>query len=367
MISLINIIREVQQEPTPVDIDEETSRTLKDIQTNMESIFNNLVEDNSFKDLQRSWKHFQQQIDRNEELKKDWKDWFDFLEQSMKNKSIAYHQRWKEHAIDSFSILRQHLESIRPAMFNLIQAIDVFLLSLKEDRVFKETSETVSKLSKDLFYDEEDNLQFKPDALIKVRDLTIPILRENFKYIALPPIADKNEDIEYAISNAVLKSEGLEPEMVTVVNSNHLSLHKTGGRYHTSVRLKVQGIVIDVQDVAVKYRKFTFPAMEDVGQLNMKIGTPERGIQFELLLSADDKEQSLFRVDYVDVTIPTLKLLDMRFQNHETLYQVFKPFIQFKLRKEIEKSVEEQLKKAVFDLRELASPKQSRGMVVQDV
>jgi len=114
---------------------------------------------------------------------------------------------WQTTFIQNLDRLRAQLMYIKPELFNLLQEVDYLFASIKNDKFIEETSQSVNKLSEDLFLDKNGNFEFKPDALKQIRDIILPEFVEQFKFIALPTIQGQDDTQSYKITNAVCKSE----------------------------------------------------------------------------------------------------------------------------------------------------------------
>jgi hypothetical protein len=155
------------------------------------------------------------------------------------------------------------------------------------------------------------------------------------------------------MTNAVMKTEGLAPDMLWIGNSNRLKVAGRESKFQSAIHMVIKGIRFDIQDVHLKYQRLSFPKISDEGSLNVRaVGG---GLQIEAWLSADAEDDRMFRVDDVDAQISGLQIYDMDFKKHDMLYSIFKPLIEYSVRKRAEEAIEEKLKQTVFDLRKLTS------------
>jgi len=289
----------------------------------------------------------QSDIKGDSELESAWDDLLTFMRTSLESKKDVERDSWRQQIVEKIEQLRLYIYKYRDRIFSLLQDVDELITSIREDQTLQEFSGSVDKLATDLFYDKNGRMTLKPEALKSFPVILKPLLEKEFKYISLPPIVNKDKDMDYEITNAVMKFHGLFPDQIIVDNSNHLRI---GSEKYVNATAElyvgIKGMVIDIQDMEVRYRKHTFPELEDQGTANLRIS----GADVELWLSGDVYDSRAFRVDNVDVDLRGLSLHGLDFHRHEFLYYVLKPVIEHNIRKEIEKKVESQLCNKLFNI-----------------
>jgi hypothetical protein len=302
--------------------------------------------------MEGAWHQLIDKTRRNDEMEHDWKEFFHFLKESFLSKRLAMSHDWTINFNQKLDRLRHHLLSIKPELFNLLQEFDCFTQALKDDKFINETSASIDKLSKDLFLDNNGNFEFKPEALKQLRDIVVPEFIEQFKYIAIPTFTEEDETHSSEISNAVVKSEGLNPEDVEIQNTTDIKLsRKADNVMKTSVHVLIKGMNFDIQDMHVKYCRKVFPQLTDEGDFN--ICSSGKGIKLEMWLSASAEDAEVFKVDDVDCTISGLRIYDSHVKEYTFLFTVFKPLLQTMLRKQVQNAIEEKIKKTLFSVKSL--------------
>jgi len=326
---------------------------LEDSKNNLRSLLDNLADGYDFDRLEKSWDRFMEKTKRNDELERDWKDFFGFLKESFLSKRLSMSHDWKNTFTCKLDCLREHLMSLKPELFNLLQEFDLMMQALKDDKFFAETSQSVDKISKDLFLDGDGKFEFKPEALKQIRDVLAPEVFEQFKFIAIPTFRDEDDTQSSEISNAVFKSEGLSPDDILIQNTTDIRLtRKNENVLKTSIHVLVKGMSFDIQDMHVKYHRKVFPQLKDEGDFNV-CSTGSKGVKLEMWMSASAEDAEIFKVDDVDCTISGLRIYDSHVKQYTFLFNVFKPLLQTMMRKEVEKAIESKIKQTAFSLRGL--------------
>jgi hypothetical protein len=335
------------------ELNEEAKKALEDSKNNLRSLLDHLAEGYDFDRMEKAWDRFIEKTKRNDELERDWKDFFGFIKESFLSKRLAMSQDWTNNFTCKLDCLRDHLMSFKPELFNLLQEFDRFMQALKDDKFISETSQSVDKLSKDLFLDKNGNFEFKPEALKQIRDVIAPEVFEQFKYIAIPTFRDEDDTQSSEISNAVFKSEGLSPDDVLIQNTTDIKLtRKDENVFKTSIHVLIKGMNFDIQDMHIKYHRKVFPQIKDEGNFNVR-STGNKGVKLEMWLSASAEDAEIFKVDDVDCTISGLRIYDSHVQQYTFLFTIFKPLLQSMMRKEVEKAIENKIKQTAFSLRGL--------------
>jgi hypothetical protein len=335
------------------ELNEEAKKALEESKKNLKSLLDNIAEGYDISRIEKAWDRFVDKTKRNDELERDWKDFFGFIKESFLSKRLAMGHDWQHNFTSKLDCLRDHLMSIKPELFHLLQEFDCFMQALKDDKFISETSKSVDKLSKDLFLDKNGNFELKPEALKKIRDIIVPELIEQFKYIAIPTFHDEDDTQRSEISNAVFKSEGLAPDDLLIQNTTDLRMtRKDENVFRTSIHVLIKGMNFDIQDMHIKYQRKVFPQLKDEGTFNVR-STGSKGVKLEIWLSASSDNPEIFKVDDVDCTISGLRIYDSHVKEYTVLFTIFKPLLQTMMRKEVEKAVESKIKQTAFNVRGL--------------
>jgi hypothetical protein len=313
----------------------------------------NMTEGYDFARLSKAWHMFRQRSTSNEQVQSDWKEFFNFLKESCLSRKFAMNHDWQTTFIQNLDRLRAQMLYIKPELFNLVQEVDCLFSSIKNDRFLNETSQSLTRLSQDLFLDKNGNFEFKPDALKQIRDIILPEFVEQFKFIALPTIQGQDDTQSYKITNAVCKSGGLTPDDILIQNNTDLRLtKKDDNSLKTRIHVLIQGLNFDLQEMHVKYHRKVFPSLSEEGNFNVR--SSGKGVKLDLWMSADTKDPGFLKVDDVDVTIAGLTIYDSHVSEHTVLFAIFKPLLKTMIRREAEKAVEDKLKETLFSIRGLS-------------
>jgi len=326
--------------------DPELERAHREIIIQTENLLENL---SGFpvKDLEDKINIIQNEVKEDVELESAWEDLLNFMRCSINSPKDVERDSWCHLVIEKIERVKIHIYKYRSMIFALLQDIDDLITNIREDKTLQEFSGSVEKLASDLFYEENGHLMLKPEAFQMLPLIFKPLLEQEFKYIAIPPMVNKDKEMDYEITNAVMKVRGLFPDQIVVENSTYLhSGKKQNVKATAQLYVSIKGMVLDVRDMHVRYRKYTFPKLADQGTASVSFSNAN----VELWLSGDANDSQLFHVDKVDVDLRGMSLHDLDFERHEFLYYVFKPLIKHKVRKEIEQKIEEQLLNKLFNI-----------------
>ena len=81
-----------------------------------------------------------------------------------------------------------------------------------------------AQLTKDLLFDGEGNLKFKPALWADVRQKVIPGFIEELGYIPIPRIEYTDEQFDLVIENLALSGKNIFPNLISIDVHNHAKL-----------------------------------------------------------------------------------------------------------------------------------------------
>ncbi|KAI0644415.1 hypothetical protein C8Q79DRAFT_1011468 [Trametes meyenii] len=232
---------------------------------------------------------------------------------------------------------------------NLFNNVQAWFGAIAEDPLNKQIGNNFAQLAKDLFFDGDGNLKFKPELWADVRQQIIPGFIDQLGYVPIPRIEYTDESVDLVIENLALSGKNLFPNLVTMEARNFakLSAYKSiQDEFHHEFTLTLGQIQADMRDVAFYFRKKTgTPKLTDSGLADILLGGSGLTVTVHLV-SADKDRSSVFKVKDVQTAIHTLKF-SVRDSKHDTLYKVLGPLATGLVKKQLQKALGQAVRTAL--------------------
>ncbi|TFK24361.1 hypothetical protein FA15DRAFT_680768 [Coprinopsis marcescibilis] len=229
---------------------------------------------------------------------------------------------------------------------NLFNSIGNWAKAMGEDPLNKEFGDDWARLTKDLLFDNEGKLQFKPELWNDIRKVILPQLIQKVGYIPIPRIEYTDESLDLVIENLTLQGRNLFPNIVSFDIHNHVRFSPYDAipdEGHHKITFTLQHIQADMRDVAFYYRKKTgIPKMKDSGLADVLISGEGVNAHVTLVSTTRDRS-SIFHVQDVTVKVDNLKF-SIRDSKHDFLYKTLRPLATGLVKKQIQKAIQDGLK-----------------------
>ncbi|ORX38560.1 hypothetical protein BD324DRAFT_578011 [Kockovaella imperatae] len=234
-------------------------------------------------------------------------------------------------------------------LFNEIQA---WFTALAEDPLNQRLGDDVKRLTKDLLFNSEGNLTFKPKLWNDIRHTILPTLIKQIGYVPIPRAEYSDDKIDLVIENLVLSGPNLFPNVVELEAHNRFkfspysNINKTLDVHHHRFRAGLSQIQADIRDVSFAFkRKSGWPRLSDHGLADVVIAG--RGISIDIEVeSVENRRDSVFKVNHVNVELDTLKF-SIRDSKHDLLYKFIKGIATGVIKKAITVAVQSAIKSAL--------------------
>jgi len=238
---------------------------------------------------------------------------------------------------------------------NLADSIQLFFTAMHHDPLNRRLGDDVKRFTKDLLFNSEGNLTFKPHLWDDIRHVLLPTFIKQIGYVPIPRAEFSNNDIDLVIENLVLSGPNLFPNVVGIESHNSFKfspydqLNKSMDTHHHKFRLSMSQIQADIRDVRFSFRRKTgWPKLKDHGIADVVLAGKGMSIDVELE-SVEKKRDSLIRVNSVHTTIDTLTFA-IRDSKHDLLYKFVKSFATGTIKKAIQAAVDNAIRTAVGHL-----------------
>ncbi|PPQ71059.1 hypothetical protein CVT26_011461 [Gymnopilus dilepis] len=224
---------------------------------------------------------------------------------------------------------------------NLFNSISGWFKAMGDDPLNKQFGEDWARLTRDLLFDSEGSLKFKPELWNDIRKVIMPTLIEQVGYIPIPRIEYSDDSLDLVVENLTLQGRNLFPNIVQLEANNFVKFSPYNAitdDHHHRIRLTLEQMQADMRDVAFYYRKKTgMPKMKDSGIADVLLGGQGLSATIELVSVRKDPT-SVFRVQDVHVKVDTLKFA-IRDSNHDFLYKTLRPLATSLIKRQIQKAI----------------------------
>ncbi|EPS33620.1 hypothetical protein PDE_08582 [Penicillium oxalicum 114-2] len=215
----------------------------------------------------------------------------------------------------------------------------------------KALADAVQKLFFDLGRDQGGKVVFKKHLLKDIRDVILPGLIENVRYIPIPRIEVSDPTADVVIENLTIESDNLMPNVVEFGSDNYFrwGRKKISNKHDNKIMIAASGIQADLRDVSYYIKKKEgFPSLTDMGVMDIFLGG--EGFGFKIAASTADKsdKEHFVKVDKISVNIKNMDI-KLKKSKHKLLFAAFKPLLFRVVRPALEKVLEAQIRKAFTD------------------
>ncbi|KIJ58511.1 hypothetical protein HYDPIDRAFT_171253 [Hydnomerulius pinastri MD-312] len=234
-------------------------------------------------------------------------------------------------------------EKYRGHFDNLFNSIGDWFSAMGEDPLNKRFGEDWARLTRDLLFDSEGSLKFKPDLWSDIRKVIVPTLVDKLQigYVPIPRVEYTDDALDLVVENLTLQGRNLFPNFMSLEAHNFLKFspyNAISDEHHHEFTLTFGQMQADMRDVAFYFRrKSGFPKVADSGLADVLLGGS--GLTATVhLVSADKDRSSVFKVKNVHVKVDTLKF-SIRDSKHDLLYKTLKPLATGLVKRQIQKAI----------------------------
>ncbi|TRM64115.1 hypothetical protein BD626DRAFT_547830 [Schizophyllum amplum] len=230
---------------------------------------------------------------------------------------------------------KNHFDGVFTAFANFGRAMG-------DDRLNARFGQDWARLTKDLLFDSEGRLAFKPELWNDIRRTILPSIVDKVGYVPLPRIEYTDDSFDLVVENLVLSGRNTFPNIVEFEAKNFVKFSpynsiKDDQRHEFTLTLSQ--IQADMRDVAFYFRKKTgMPKISDSGLADVVLGG--EGVTATVHLSNTKDTSSVFKVKNVKVNVDSLKF-SIRDSKHDLLYKTLKPLATGLVKKQIEKALKD--------------------------
>lgn len=194
---------------------------------------------------------------------------------------------------------------------HLFDTIQAWFNAMGDDPLNKRFGEDWQRLTRDLLFDINGSLTFKPALWQDIRRVILPTMVNEIGYIPIPRIEYTDNQLDLVIENLTLQGKNLFPNVVEVEAHNYVKFSPydaiNDDQAH-DLTLSFGHIQADMRDVAFYFNKKTgMPKLKDSGLADVLLGGEGLSARVHMKSSSPKDKSSVFIVKDVRVKINSLK------------------------------------------------------------
>ncbi|KKK18616.1 hypothetical protein ARAM_004195 [Aspergillus rambellii] len=322
---------------------------VQNMEKNLRVLIERFAHSTSLDDLFDSLENIYRDADKDPELKGWFKNVNTFIRKTLQEQGYVMQDTWS-HQYDQLAehgryLLRGRYKNNTDRILDELKFIgDQF----NQDPQNKAFGDSMQQLFNDLGRDSNGKVAFKKHLLKDIRDVILPAVFENIRYVPVPRIEVSDPMADVVIENLVIESDNLMPNVVEFGSDNYFrwGRKKISNKRDNKIMISVSGIQADLRDVSYYIdKKQGFPSITDTGVMDIFLGGT--GFGFKIAASTAHKEdrQHFVRLDKVAVKIDTISV-KLKKSKHKVLFTIFKPLLFRVVRPVLEKVLEKQVRDA---------------------
>jgi hypothetical protein len=226
----------------------------------------------------------------------------------------------------------------------LFNSVGDWFKALGEDPLNRQFGADWARLTRDLLFDSEGSLKFKPHLWNDIRKVILPQLIEQVRYVPIPRIEYTDDSLDLVVENLTLQGRNLFPNIIEMEAHNFIKFSPYDAitdDYNHHMTLSLHQMQADMRDVAFYYHKKTGIKISDSGLADVLLGGEGLNAVIHLVSSKRDRS-SVFSVQDVHVKVNTLKF-SIRDSKHDFLYKTLRPLATGLIKRQIQKAIKDAL------------------------
>ncbi|GKZ34572.1 hypothetical protein AbraIFM66950_004886 [Aspergillus brasiliensis] len=319
------------------------------MEANLRTLIERFANHTSLDNLFDSLDNIYRDADRDPELKGWFRNMDTFIRKTLTEQGYIMdddcNRQWDQLTDHGRYLLR---ERYRDHTDRILDELKFLGDQFNKDPQNKAFGDAMQKLFDDLGRDNSGNIAFKKHLVKDIRDVILPEVLENVRYVPVPRIEVSDPAADVVVENLVIESDNLMPNVVEFGSDNYFrwGRKKISSKRDNKIMISVSGIQADLRDVSYYVnKKQGFPAITDTGIMDIFLGG--EGFGFKIAASTAQKEdrQNYIKLDKVTVKIDFLNV-KLKKSKHKTLFTVFKPLLFRVVRPTLQKVLEQQIRDA---------------------
>ncbi|KAJ5679536.1 hypothetical protein N7462_007780 [Penicillium macrosclerotiorum] len=322
---------------------------VKAVEHNLRTLIERFANNTSLSDFFESLNNIYRDADSDPELRGWFKNIDVYIRKCLREQGFIMEEdsnrQWNELYDKGRYLLR---ERYRTHTDRIVDETKFLAEQFDKDPLNKALAESVQKLFQDLGRDAGGKVVFKKHLLKDIRDIIIPGIVENVRYIPIPRIEVSDPMVDVVVENLTIESDNLMPNVVEFGSDNYFrwGRKKVTNKRDNKIMIAMSGIQADLRDVSYYIKKKQgFPSITDTGVMDIFLGGD--GFSFKVAASTvkNGDKQHFVKLDKVSVNIKNMDI-KLKKSKHKVLFATFKPMLFRVVRPALEKVVEAQIREA---------------------
>ncbi|KAJ5183558.1 hypothetical protein N7492_001174 [Penicillium capsulatum] len=323
--------------------------SVKTVEHNLRTLIERFANNTSLADFFESLNKIYRDADQDPELRGWFQNINTYIRKCLREQGFIMEdeatRQWNELYDKGRYLVR---ERYRTHTDKVIDEIKFLADQFDKDPQNKALAESVQKLFKDLGRDADGKVVFKKDLVRDLRDVIIPGIFENVRYVPIPRIEVSDPMVDVVVENLVIESDNLLPNVVEFGSDNYFrwGRKKITNKRDNKIMISMGGIQADLRDVSYYIKKKQgFPSITDKGVMDIILGG--EGFSFKVAASTAQKgdKQHFVKLDKVSVNIKSMNI-KLKKSSHKILFNTFKPMLNRVVRPALQKVIESQIREA---------------------
>ncbi|KAJ5380195.1 uncharacterized protein N7496_002623 [Penicillium cataractarum] len=326
--------------------------SVKAVEHNLRTLIERFANNTSLSDFFESLNNIYRDADKDPELR----GWFSnidtYIRKCLREQGFIMdkeaNRQWNELYDKGRYLLR---ERYRTHTDRIVDETKFIADQFDKDPQNKAFAESIQKLFLDLGRDADGKVVFKKHLLKDIRDVILPGIIENVRYIPIPRIEVSDPTVDVVVENLTIESDNLMPNVVEFGSDNYFrwGRKKIRSKRDNKIMIAASGIQADFRDVSYYIKKKQgFPSITDIGVMDIILGGEGFGFKIVASTANKDDKQHFVKLDKVSVNIKNMDI-KLKKSKHKVLFATFKPMLFRVVRPALEKVIEAQIRKAFSD------------------
>ncbi|EAW10686.1 uncharacterized protein ACLA_051580 [Aspergillus clavatus NRRL 1] len=344
-----NYARDTSQQGAGTVEQVQSNKKVRTMETNLRILVERFANSTSLDDLFESLDNIYREADRDPELRGWFKNVDTFLRKTLQEQGYIMQddcdREWERLYDHGRYLLRDRYKDHTDRILDEIKFIGDQFNQDPQNRAFRLALE---RLFNDLGRDANGNVAFKKHLAKDVRDVILPSIFENVRYVPVPRIEVSDPMVDMIVENLVIESDNLMPNVVEFSSDNYFRWGRKSisSKKDNKIMISVSGIQADLRDVSYYIKKKQgFPSLTDKGIMDIFLGNEGFGFKIAASTAHPEDRQHFVKLDKVTVKIHDLNIR-LKKSKHKILFALFKPMLLNIVRPTLEKVLEKQIRDA---------------------
>lgn len=322
------------------------------VEHNLRTLIERFANNTSLADFFESLNNIYRDADKDPELRRWFSNVDTYIRNCLREQGFIMQdestRQWNELYDNGRYLLR---ERYRTHTDRIVDETKFLADQFDKDPQNKAFADSIQKLFRDLGRDAGGKVVFKKHLLKDIRDVILPDIIENVRYVPIPRIEVSDPMVDVVVENLTIESDNLMPNVVEVGSDNYFrwGRKKISNKRDNKIMIAASGIQADLRDVSYYIKKKEgFPSITDIGVMDIILAG--EGFGFKIAASTANKgdKQHFVKLDKVIVNIKNMDI-KLKKSKHKVLFATFKPLLFRVVRPALEKVIEAQIRQAFSD------------------